>query len=1248
MRAENPGEKSETSLNVGGYAAAYPHVVAALKPFRASEAFSAVAGLLTIPDLQANCFRLEVLAHLAAAFCRGRISPTPTQIKFLFDSLDEGRCGGFEDPAESVFVGLVNTPRGNFRIFEGLWQGTSFYLQLILDVLETAPAEEGFDLMRRSINTLLRLSETVADRAGVTEYELGRENPISALSDEITASLPLTSAHATFDSGDLKALGIDLDDLSPFVFDPASGSALLNQEVGNSDLERYPLALCDERLNFVIPTAVAAAVIRFVIESVKFLRIERKFEGAFASKVVTLLRDMPVLGELTGLPLARAQIEDCLIGHQLMEIDAGRYLQMIVVFESLDKFEERGLNGEHEFSDELNAGISTMIVDAHRQATEKCAWVDGVTLIVSAGIGRGFGLSLSKGLPEGWRLCAMPIHDLVTASWLQGFEPLNLWRLDDAQDALRSLGVILVNQSGLLNLIGCTQELNGRIVGEGIFSDSDAPSGGPMFVSLPTNMNRQARRDAQKRHGGRRALDVEGRWVPVQRFGASPFGDENSEMLYVSDEDLSHGELRCACLTGNRSWWLSLQCPEDSPKRMMFEYWRSLCLWLSQAVAPLEDAYSELRTGAIHFIFSFDEITASGNASTGPLDEDESRELVEVEASQSSATITIRVRSGFEDGFIQAENVGDRALVEAMVRGVAEVTGSDCASTRENVLDAVCPRGGARRIHRWSSSDFRDFMRQRLSEAPVVPDPMDHATSLLGLGQKLPACPIPFAASGKEQCLPIINGVAEALVKEIVAELHKYNRRAFVERVIRNYETAACHRDHWRQTSRALVATQKDGPVAIETIMKQNSKYNTCTVASRILLEAGLCECPLDSGRSPGNLDLARLMAKVMIVHQFGGWSDAIRWKAMAPEVRITVLGEVQANVEFMRKVYHPFGRSGGQSFVEHAIEDYDSFFLQDQDQAIPASALDKEFFGVWRAEFAVPIEAFRHFVIRLEQSALHANREVIDLRRSHLAALLAEEGSISEAEASEALAFITSTPRPSWFQVPEDCAPADWFPWRFRRRLAILRRPFLQLDETSDPIILCAPGLVGDAFRSMVTWYRKGEIQKARTDEMQRWMGRVNNVQRSEFNQTVAERLRQLGWEARAEIKVTEILGRSFERNYGDVDVLAWRADAGRILAIECKDLQAQTTISEVAEQLSDFRGETRPNGNRDHLKRHLDRTAILSQDAETVARFLKLASPFPIEGHLVFSRNVPMRFAWEQISTQVKLSLFSALETI
>jgi hypothetical protein len=181
-----------------------------------------------------------------------------------------------------------------------------------------------------------------------------------------------------------------------------------------------------------------------------------------------------------------------------------------------------------------------------------------------------------------------------------------------------------------------------------------------------------------------------------------------------------------------------------------------------------------------------------------------------------------------------------------------------------------------------------------------------------------------------------------------------------------------------------------------------------------------------------------------------------------------------------------------------------------------------------------------------------------------------------------------------------------------------------------------------------MFDWHRKGEILNARTATMAKWEGRVNNVQRTKFNNAVAARLRELGWQAIAEVKITHIFGRSFDVNYGDVDVLAWRTDTGRILAVECKDLQTHTTIGEVAEQLSDFRGEVDAKGKRDHLKRHLDRLALLTSNPDDVAHFLKLSSGLAIEGHLVFSHDVPMRFAWERMASRVKLSLFSDLENI
>jgi hypothetical protein len=164
----------------------------------------------------------------------------------------------------------------------------------------------------------------------------------------------------------------------------------------------------------------------------------------------------------------------------------------------------------------------------------------------------------------------------------------------------------------------------------------------------------------------------------------------------------------------------------------------------------------------------------------------------------------------------------------------------------------------------------------------------------------------------------------------------------------------------------------------------------------------------------------------------------------------------------------------------------------------------------------------------------------------------------------------------------------------------------------------------------------------------MRRWIGHANNVQRTEFNSTVALRMRELGWQVEPQVRLTKILGRPLDRDYGDIDVLAWRPNLGRVLVIECKDVQYNKTLGQVAEQLADFLGEVRPNGKPDHLKKHLNRLEVLSAHKLEVARALKLTSPIELEGHLVFKNPVPMRFAWDRMASRIKLSLFAELDRL
>jgi len=77
----------------------------------------------------------------------------------------------------------------------------------------------------------------------------------------------------------------------------------------------------------------------------------------------------------------------------------------------------------------------------------------------------------------------------------------------------------------------------------------------------------------------------------------------------------------------------------------------------------------------------------------------------------------------------------------------------------------------------------------------------------------------------------------------------------------------------------------------------------------------------------------------------------------------------------------------------------------------------------------------------------------------------------------------------------------------------------------------------------------------------MRSWAGKAGHKHGNAFSKAVAQRLEELGWCAEVEIKITKLLKQGFEQDYGDVDVLAWNPETGRVLIIECKDVQYRKT---------------------------------------------------------------------------------------
>jgi len=1237
-------------LNLREIADAHPNIISDLRLLHPIETAAMFSGLLAIPELHSNCIRVEALVHLALTYCAGDAAPTEEFVKRCFDDMANGYCGRMEDPSEDVFATLVSTPRGNFRMINGSWESFGFHLQRMLEVVEGMPKGRRFADLHTQIASLLSLSDAVAHRFGVKENTLGQEIPLGAMPPEIRERLATSSAWIKFTGEELTQLGISLSALSEFTFDFSERSKMEHQYAGHTDLERRPISVHEGCAFVLLPTAIGPAIIRYLIEWAIDKGLEKTLQGALCDAFLKFFRETHVLGQRLPPTLAPRQIDGGSIASTMMEVDPGRFLHLFLFVDSFDNFSSDGFNGSNANGRSLSSALRSSVRQASAEAKEQKGFRDGISLIVACGYGRSLFVEIINGKPTDWRSEVVAAHDLASLSWLAGFDALSLWRLLDSRDALKKERVEILNVNGLLNLVAWSRQLEGHLVPHGRIPDDFLVSNTHSRLVIRQNALRELRHNIAVEWSPRRALDQNGKWVKVRKLDRSEFEEDNSAPLYGSEEDVHAGKLRAVYVAPLRPWWVEITAPEDSPRDSVYQYWTMLCRWLTRAAPILDTEYESLPPTPVAYRVHFAEAHRATAATTTPIGLDALRRLVRVSAESGPSNILIHVCEGFDNGFSQTDNFAEQVLVEALVAGAAKLGGgANDHDKQARLTREICPNAETRSMHRFQAHLFRDYVAQDLGENPILIDETDDAFLKIGLGWKARSKGANSLLTGIPECTAYLNQLVRVVMNEICQSLHSLDRESFVKLILLNHEIVAHDRDNWKRTARANLAMHWDKDAALRTICEHDSRLNTCFAASRILLEAALCECPLAGGRDPGRLDLTRALAQALQAFAYGGWSDAIHWGAMEPMVKITPLGDIHVNHDFVDDVYEPFSRDFGGREIKRAADSYSKIYETPAVLSSMIGVVEEEFLKAWEAEFGSAFDVMRLFIDQLNEKGLHPPNAIVQLRRSELRQLIVSAGA-SPASASATLSAFTLEPRPTWRTVGSEFTDRDWFPWRFRRRLSVLRRPFLQLDGGVDPMMIAAPGLVQEAFFLTASTFHRGEIPtpQARSREMSSWIGRANNVQRTKFNSDVAHRMQELGWQVEKEITLTKLLGRSLDRDYGDIDVLAWRANSPKVLVIECKDLQFQKTLGEVAEQLADFSGEIRSDGKPDVLRRHLDRLAVLDAHLAFLSEKLGIPSPVQVTGHLVFKNPVPMRFAASKITSKTHMSLFEELSTL
>lgn len=1188
-----------------------------------------LASLLTLPTLQSHCIRLEILVALAVVYCRGRKKANIDQVVRWFSMIGRSQCVMGEDPAEDVFVSIVQDGHGDYRLITGVWESAGFYTQRVLDVIATMPDVGQFGQIKRRVRAMLVISDMICDKAGLYRYQIGSDKLYPALSRRILAGRKTLISQVTITFAELKDRGITFDDIVAFLLHPNMREELIEQQVSLSCLERCPLiVLGTTHLLVALPSALSVAIRDYAIKSIIKGGLADTFDGMLAKNYSELFLDTPLLGG----PL-RAQINWKKTGpHQwtnfCVKIDEGYIISFQFFLPSIQTHTNGGFKGIYHDDGTLTEAIQTSINDVLKNIEGQNDFKEGLVILVGCGWGNGYSTQVIELDQPHWRFESMSAADLVRLSWLSDMNPREFWRIQDGLEAVRKVGVQIFNPNGILNLIGWVRSNKGHFVPHAQLPEGVISPERPLMLYPPLNLLREVRAESDRSYDRHSAIDTTGVWHDVQRFLPNTFfSSDSSHRLYASMDDLKSGTFT-AMYEGALQLWMSVATPNISKKEVEYRLWEMGGEWLHRIGKALDKG---CKTSNVKHNLNVYVEFRGGDPENGdgekPVLED-LFPLCMIESQNAPNSCKVVFQAGFLAGFRIAKNVAERLFVRTLAGAYLQLLGvEDCDHKSEAIEDLVVPNDDARSFHLFHAQKFMDYVRDTLPKELVAINAIDDAATKIGLGWRVLEKVQGNKISGRESCRKFLGNVVDTLLDEIFNTLKVFNRLSTLSRLVANCEKANAETDHWERTSAAVLGLHGNEQGTVNRYVEQLSKFAGAGIASRVLAEIALCVCPSEGEILISDIELSKLIACAALVVRIGGLSDAIYYNALAPELTISPLGDILFLDDFGSFVVEPMlSRVIGERLIDNAplqMRNYEDPGFAPEAKGI----VSDEFWKIWKIEMGFDLDEARNIISVLEDKGVEDHTAIFTIKKNEYLTLVCSD-KVPEYAAIRFLDQFTIVTRPCWDKPPKGFDHKDIYPWNYSRRLSFATRPILTIDNCDDPQLIIAPSALRKSFAYVFNGSYCGRLEQNffRSKEMRNiWWGKASEGHT--FNSKVAKELSDAGWQIRENIGLPELINRKIMRDFGDVDVLAWRPNHIKVLVIECKDLSLARNYSEIAALLSDYQG-NESKGKADKLRKHLNRVALLHDNYSQLQRFTGVQG-LQIVSCLVCSGVVPMQYA-------------------
>lgn len=1110
-----------------------------------------------------------------------------------------------EDPVTNLFTDLVTFHGGDYIIFPGITEGGSYVPSMLLTAIYNWP-DSGIsnqfknNCMHASL-LILNLSNIVAKRLGYSRYNY-QEVEDCQISFPSSVSLEELKSAVTITEKEMEQLlqkeKIAREALAIFVLD-INDPELANEHIENSPLLTKPIIHYNGEYVIASPATLSYALVDFIYS-------HANLSGSLPS-VSNAYHD--VIWNYTQVHLK--QLGFSLIKTPLITKNSDPEIR-----ESIYRFDDDKLA----FVQYLASGGTShqnrkqqIINDTLAQPEFAGHQFMDISLISS--IGRDF--FFMYGRTENSRSIGMPIYDFDTLVKLKEHNAIDLWNFSNARDT--QIPDSKMFGTSFLDIFKVYKEKDDS------FYVSDDASGVILHIEpgYSGSFHQEAKILADE-HSVIRLIEGRLANIPVTR-------KDKYAPIYCSIEELSAGYLNLAVEGFMQSVWVSpnkssFDIPADV-RSLYFEMADAIAYWLWQCQEFIYEDLALLGPAPITFIFDLKQ--------EGPFRLVERNFIRDPELaghfliSLENSTISISIPPSIIPYLYGADNEGERELIRQLLHGVNQLLHSKQMPSIEierlnQIVNQGAPLGAKKKVFILDTADNL-LLDPSYLESPRYLQGYNANIILNDLIPELgDLCPPLGEISEKSIKTKLTRDVVmRVLLPKLQVTINQYKNESLLKRLISLNESLIQKREELRVKTPTRIACFVSVEQQTNDLQESLSELSKTIIAVRCLIEHLSAE-PSKGNKIVSTTAIDELVAIMNAVIDWGSIGDQIEFDLFEIKMAILPSGRIGTLKQLFKDIFDPYQASKSKEIVRDALDTFEQVFPQQN--PIKGSDVPENLDNAFADEFGISFTKICEVINDLGIIAYQQSSACTTMFKNDLFTEINKHGhSYSEQDFNIAIDYLSLFNRGKVHRVPPGFDSIDISPWRFNRRLSLLRKPLVLVDNPDNPnnpivywgfrqLLSSRAYLYDQCMTNRLRVTNEGPVQKV--------LGKLIQQNGKRLVQSVLAKFNTGNLIIDSEVPINTRSQLKHDRDIGDIDVLVIDSASKFIYSLECKSMAPSRNIKEMVGEVDKLFGSDSEKG---WIEKHVNRDIWLKGNLNQLGKKYNLdLSGYSVKSYFVTEEDM------------------------